>query len=89
MIIEKIIEKVINKPLKVHAVKGNKSFLNKVLFCPEEKYYEEIGEEPYIKYICPICNYIFKQQVNIGSKNCNCCGVNLYWEEKEKDIDKK
>ena len=64
-----IIEKIINKPLKAYAIKGNKSYLNKVLFCPEEKHYEEIGEETYIKYICPICNYIFKQQVDIGSKS--------------------
>ena len=39
-----IFEKIVNKPLKAHAVKGNKSYLNKVLFYPEEKHYEEIGK---------------------------------------------
>ena len=49
-----IFEKIVNNHLKAYTIKGNKSYLNKALFRPEEKHYKEIGEEPYIKYSCPI-----------------------------------
>lgn len=52
--------------------------------CPNKHIYEKTGEEPYIKYSCPICDAIGNlHQVIKGDKNCPLCGVNLDWEESE------
>lgn len=50
---------------------------------PTECHYEEVGEEPYIKYICPVCEALGRRhQVNPVVQNCPVCGVQLYWGEK-------
>lgn len=57
------------------------------------------GEEPKIKYSCPICEDISKQYVKFklntkdekfnifslskGIPNCHCCGVNIDWNYKK------
>lgn len=47
---------------------------------PVEHHYEEPGEEPYVKYSCPVCEAIGNlHQVTPGEKNCSLCGVNLDW----------
>lgn len=49
---------------------------------PVERHYEEPGEEPYVKYICPVCDALENiHQVTLGEKKCPLCGVNLYWEK--------
>lgn len=48
---------------------------------PTERHYEEPGEEPYIKYGCPVCEALGNiHQVTPGEKNCPLCSVNLSWE---------
>lgn len=48
---------------------------------PAEHHYEEPGEEPYIKYGCPVCEAIGnRHSVTQGEKTCPLCGVNLSWE---------
>ena len=48
---------------------------------PIEHHYEEPGEEPYIKYGCPVCEAIGnRHSVTQGEKTCPLCGVNLSWE---------
>lgn len=47
---------------------------------PVEHHYEDAGENPYIKYGCPICeaagiHHSFYQ----GCPCCPVCGVNLLW----------
>ena len=47
---------------------------------PTEHHYEEPGEEPYIKYGCPVCEAVGNlHQVAHGEEKCPLCGVNLYW----------
>ena len=49
---------------------------------PIEYHYENEGDEPYIKYGCPVCNLLGnKHQIAKGKKNCPLCNVNLLWEE--------
>ena len=48
---------------------------------PIEHHYEDQGEEPYIKYSCPVCQALGNlHQVTRGDKNCPLCNVNLCWE---------
>lgn len=48
---------------------------------PTEHHYEELGEKPYIKYSCPVCQAVGNlHQVTSGDKNCPLCNVNLCWE---------
>lgn len=48
---------------------------------PSKHHYEEPGEEPYIKYSCPVCEAVGNlHQVTPGEVNCPLCGVNLSWE---------
>lgn len=49
---------------------------------PVEHHYGNGGEQPYIKYGCPVCELLNnKHQVTFGSDNCPLCNVNLLWEE--------
>lgn len=48
---------------------------------PIEHHYEEPGEEPYIKYSCPVCEAVGNiHQVTPGEEKCRLCGVNLIWQ---------
>jgi hypothetical protein len=48
---------------------------------PTETHYEDVGEPPYIKYGCPVCELLGnKHQVAIGDRKCPLCNVNLLWE---------
>lgn len=47
---------------------------------PVEHHYEESGEEPYIKYGCPVCEALENRHgITQGIANCPLCGVNLSW----------
>lgn len=47
---------------------------------PVAHHYEEVGEKPYIKYSCPVCDALNnKHQVIPGEQNCPLCKVNLDW----------
>lgn len=47
---------------------------------PIEHHYEELGEKPYIKYGCPVCEAVGNShQVVPGEEKCRLCGVNLSW----------
>lgn len=49
---------------------------------PIEKHYENKGEEPYIKYCCPVCEMLGnKHQLSFKAENCSLCNVNLTWDE--------
>jgi hypothetical protein len=49
---------------------------------PTENHYEKVGEKPYIKYGCPVCEILNnKHQVTFGADNCPLCNVNLLWDE--------
>lgn len=51
---------------------------------PTEHHYEELGEKPYIKYSCPVCDALGNlHQVMPVTQNCPVCGVQLYWGEYE------
>lgn len=68
---------------------------------PVEHHYEKTGEEPYIKYGCPICEAIardyepeddaegtfIKFSFGKGTANCPVCGVNFAWDEKIELLD--
>lgn len=58
----------------------------KVTVTPLEKHYEEPGEQPYIKYNCPVCTAVGNADISIakGVTNCPLCGVNLNWDRKPK-----
>lgn len=48
---------------------------------PTEHHYEEMGENPYIKYSCPVCEAVGNlHQVTLRDRNCPLCGVYLNWE---------
>lgn len=48
---------------------------------PNEKHYEEPGEKPYIKYVCPVCGKgispISEQEKAYQNRYCHKCGQNL------------
>ena len=47
---------------------------------PVENHYEELGEKPYIKYGCPVCESLGNHfSFPHGVKNCPLCNVNLLW----------
>lgn len=51
---------------------------------PVAHHYEEAGEEPYIKYSCPVCDSLNnKHQVHPWQQNCPLCNVNLFWESNQ------
>lgn len=51
---------------------------------PMENHYEDVGEKPYIKYNCPVCESLGnKHSLSTGISNCPLCNVNLLWEEQE------
>lgn len=51
---------------------------------PSEHHYEELGEQPYLKYSCPVCEALGNlHQVLPIEHNCQLCGVYLYWGEFE------
>ncbi|ASA22626.1 hypothetical protein [Paenibacillus donghaensis] len=55
---------------------------------PVENHYENKGEQPYIKYECPVCELLNnKHQVAFGTDNCPLCNVNLLWEEPINDTE--
>lgn len=48
---------------------------------PMERHYEKLGETPYIKYCCPVCEALGNShQVISNQANCSLCNVNLNWE---------
>lgn len=49
---------------------------------PIAKHYEKPGEEPYIKYSCPVCHNAGNKNISIteGIPNCPLCGVSLNWD---------
>lgn len=49
---------------------------------PTAHHYEGVGELPYIKYSCPVCDAIGNiHQVHPVQQNCSLCGVRFYWGE--------
>lgn len=53
----------------------------RVYIKPIAHYYNDEGEEYYIKWGCPICNTVTtRTRVNYGDNNCFACGVNFAWE---------
>lgn len=45
-----------------------------------ERHYENEGEPPYIKYICPVCAEAgVLHQLEHRTNSCPICGVNLDW----------
>lgn len=55
----------------------------KVSVNPVEAHYEDQGEEPYIKYRCPVCKAVGNYgSIPHGTKNCPLCGVSLNWDRK-------
>lgn len=64
--------------------KSDKIYKTRIKAIPIEHHYEENGEEPYIKYSCPICDNLgIKHQVHPWEDNCSICGINLDWSEKK------
>lgn len=64
-------------------VNSNKVHKRKVSVNPIARHYEEPGEEPYIKYSCPVCAAVGNYgQVTEGTPNCMLCGVSLNWDRK-------
>lgn len=56
------------------------SYKRTVSIKPKEHHYEELGEKPYIKYSCPVCEAFGNfHQVTPVIKNCPVCRVQLYW----------
>lgn len=55
----------------------------KVKVNPIEKHYENKGEQPYIKYGCPVCAAVGNRNISIpyGISNCRLCQVALNWQE--------
>lgn len=44
---------------------------------PTKHHYEEPGEEPYIKYSCPVCEAVGNRlSITQEEKTCPLCGVN-------------
>lgn len=58
----------------------------KVKVNPIEKHYENKGEQPYIKYGCPVCAAVGNRNISIpyGISNCRLCQVALNWQEPRK-----
>lgn len=45
-----------------------------------ERHYEDVGNPPYIKYVCPVCEEAgLPHQLERGVKSCPICGVSLFW----------
>lgn len=72
-----------------------KIYEQEVKLRPIEHHYENIGEIPYIKYGCQICEEIAKAykliygeenfhkfSISKGEPNCPCCGIKLDWDYK-------
>lgn len=65
-------------------VRSEHVYKRKTYLLPVEHHYEDAGEEPYIKYGCPVCEALGnKHQVARGEPNCPLCNVNLIWEGSE------
>ena len=48
---------------------------------PVAHHYENEGEEEYIKWGCPICEYFNnRHSFAEGTENCPLCNVNLLWD---------
>lgn len=70
--------------LKGKVTESEYSFQRITYVKPTENHYENVGENPYIKYSCPVCELLGnKNQVPIGISNCSLCNVNLLWEEQD------
>lgn len=64
---------------------SNKAYKRKVSVNPIPHHYEKLGEKPYIKWSCPVCEAVGnKAQILHGVKNCSLCGVSLNWDRKPK-----
>lgn len=54
---------------------------------PIEYHYEDEGDEPYIKYGCPVCKLLGNtHQIAKGKENCPLCNVNLLWDIKKERL---
>ena len=62
--------------------KSDKIYKTKIKAIPIAHHYEKDGENPYIKYSCPVCEGLgIKHQVHPLEDNCKICGINLDWSE--------
>lgn len=59
-------------------------YKRKVKVNPIARHYENLGEQPYIKYSCPVCDAVGNRPFSIteGTENCPLCGVALNWNRK-------
>ena len=70
----------------IHGVVTDSPYIHKckAYVIPVAHHYEEAGEEPYIKYSCPVCDSLNnKHQVHSWQQNCPLCNVNLFWESNQ------
>lgn len=63
---------------------ANIAHRRKVRVNPIPRHYEELGEKPYIKYNCPVCDAIGNTKISIpeGILYCPLCNVALNWDRK-------
>lgn len=56
----------------------------KVKVNPIAHHYEKPGEQPYIKYNCPVCDAVGNKHISVphGTSHCPLCGVALNWDRK-------
>lgn len=58
----------------------DKIYKAKVAALVSERHYEDTGEPPCVKYVCPVCEEAgLPHQLEHGVKSCPICGVHLYW----------
>lgn len=70
------------------------AYKQKVKLKPIEHHYEDEGQEPYIKYSCPLCEQIAENMNKVifeedrkftrfsiirGTEQCPCCGIYFDW----------
>ena len=53
---------------------------------PIPRHYEKPGEEPYIKWNCPVCTALGNHvSITEGIESCPLCGVSLNWDRPVKE----
>lgn len=72
-------------PTEVALFQGDNVYEQKLMVKVRKYFYGEHG----VKYACPICDTIsaIKPFSLSGDNNCPCCGVNLWWDIKDKTGD--
>lgn len=63
-----------------HWNKTGKTYMDRVSVKPIAHHYEDKGEEPYIKYSCPVCDeFGARHALDFGESHCPICNVYLFW----------